>query len=81
MDFIDGKQRPIRWNPLIASILYYSKDIESFGTGLKRIVDACKESNCRYEFEIQKSGFVVVFYRTDSGVKSQGQEVSRKMSR
>ncbi len=73
MDFIDGKQRPIRRNPLIASILCYSKDIESFGTGLKRIVDACKESNCRYEFEIQKSGFVVVFYRMDSGIKTQEQ--------
>ena len=49
----------------IASILYYSKDIESFGTGLKRIVDACKESKCGCEFEVQKSGFVVIFYRSE----------------
>lgn len=34
-DFIDRPERPIRRNPKIARILYYSKDIESFGTGLK----------------------------------------------
>ena len=62
-DFISGGERPIRRNPLITSALYYSKDVESFGTGLKRIVDACNESGCRYEFKILKSGFVVAFYR------------------
>ena len=67
-DFIDGRQRPVRRNPLIASILYYLKDIESFGTGLKRIADACRESGCRYGFDVQKSGFVVVFYRAESNV-------------
>lgn len=42
-DFIDRPERPIRRNPKIARILYYSKDIESFGTGLKRIADACEK--------------------------------------
>ncbi len=63
-DFISGGERPIRRNPLITSILYYSKDVESFGTGLKRIADACEAAGCRYEFKIMKSGFVVVFYRS-----------------
>ena len=44
--------------------LYYSKNVESFGTGLKRIADACDTAGCRYKFEVLKSGFVVVFYRT-----------------
>ena len=65
-DFISGKERPIRRNPLIAQTLYYSKDVESFGTGLKRIADACESAGCRYAFETLKSGFVVVFYREDS---------------
>lgn len=64
-DFISGEERPVRRNPLITSILYYSKDVESFGTGLKRISDACKESECKFDFKILKSGFVVVFYRRD----------------
>lgn len=63
-DFISGRERPIRRNPLIAQTLYYSKNVESFGTGLKRIADACDAAGCRYKFEVLKSGFVVVFYRT-----------------
>ncbi|MDE7222873.1 MAG: hypothetical protein K2O34_03705 [Acetatifactor sp.] len=64
-DFIDKPERPIRRNPKIARVLYYSKDIESFGTGLKRIADACDASGVRYEFKKIKSGFVVCFYRSE----------------
>ena len=64
-DFIDRPEKPIRRNPKIARILYYSKDIESFGTGLKRIADACNTAGIRYEFKKLKSGFVVCFYRSE----------------
>ena len=64
-DFIDRPERPIRRNPKIARMLYYSKDIESFGTGLRRIVDACDSAEVRYEFKKLKSGFVVCFYRSE----------------
>lgn len=64
-DFIDRAERPIRRNPKIARILYYSKDIESFGTGLRRIAEACEEASVRYEFKKLKSGFVVCFYRSE----------------
>ena len=56
---IDKAERPIRRNPKIVRMLYYSKDIESFGTGLKRI------AGVRYEFKKMKSGFVVCFYRSE----------------
>ena len=45
--------------------------MESFGTGLKRIADACDEARCRFEFKILKAGFVVVFYR-DESIATQG---------
>lgn len=64
-DFIDKAERPIRRNPKIAKILYYSKDIESFGTGLKRISEACNAAGVKYEFKKMKSGFVVCFYRSE----------------
>ncbi len=64
-DFIENTERPIRRNPRIARILYYSKDIESFGTGLKRIADACKAASVKFEFKMLKSGFVVCFYRAE----------------
>lgn len=65
IDFINHPERPIRRNPKIAQILYYSKDIESFGTGLKRIKDSCDEAGVRCEFVKLKSGFVVCFYRAN----------------
>lgn len=62
--FIEQPSRPIRRNPIIARTLYYSKDIESFGTGLKRIAEVCEEADVRYEFQKLKNGFVVCFYRS-----------------
>jgi ATP-dependent DNA helicase RecG len=64
-DFIDGKGRSVKRNPLLAQLLYYSKDIESFGTGLKRITEACEAAGVKVEFQMLKLGFAVVFYRPD----------------
>jgi ATP-dependent DNA helicase RecG len=62
-DFIKGHERSILRNPLIAGVLYLSKDIEQWGSGLKRISKACAEAGVRVEFKILKSGFLVTFYR------------------
>ena len=62
-EYIKGEGHPIHRNPLLAQIMYYSKDIERFGTGLKRIADACEEADVRYEFVSDYYGFTVVFYR------------------
>jgi ATP-dependent DNA helicase RecG len=45
--------------------MYYSKDIESFGTGLRRITEACEKAGIEIEFQMLKLGFAVVFYRPD----------------
>lgn len=80
-DFIKQAERPIRRNPKIARMLYYSKDIESFGTGLKRIADACDHAGVRYEFKKMKSGFVVCFYRkedkTDTSTDKTGKSTEK----
>lgn len=65
-DYIHGNPRPIKRNPNLAQLLYYSKDIESFGTGLQRIVAACEEAKVKVSFETLKLGFVVVFHRPTS---------------
>ena len=62
-DFIEHSERPVRRNPIIARTLYYSKDVESFGSGLKRIHDACTAAGVKYGFNQLKSGFVAIFYR------------------
>jgi len=62
-DFIKGTERSILRNPLIAHTLYLSKDIERWGSGLKRIYDAGVEEGVNVKFQELKSGFLVVFGR------------------
>lgn len=61
--FITEIRKPIRRNPLITRTLYYSKDMESFATGLKRIHDACNDAGVIVEFRGDAYGFTVRFYR------------------
>ena len=64
-DFIGGSELSVKRNPLLAQLMYYVKDIESFGTGLKRITDACDVAGVKVEFKMLKLGFSVVFFRPD----------------
>ncbi|CAG0951037.1 hypothetical protein METP2_00208 [Methanosarcinales archaeon] len=67
-DFITGDEQSVLRNPLIAEILYKSKEIERWGSGLKRICEECKAGNVKVEFKDLKTGFLVVFYRTEEGI-------------
>lgn len=62
-DFLAGKERSILRNPLIAEILFRSKDIEKWGSGLKRIHDECNETRVKVTFELLKTGFLTTFSR------------------
>lgn len=62
-EFLDGNKKAIRRNKLITGVLYYSNDMETFATGLKRIKDLCDEAGCKVEFRAEKDDFVVAFYR------------------
>lgn len=62
-DFIKGHERSILRNPLIAGVLFKTKDIEKWGSGLKRISKECAASGVRVEFKVLKSGFLVTFHR------------------
>ncbi len=42
---------------------YYSKDMETFASGLKKIKTLCDEAGVKYEFQKEAYGFTVVFYR------------------
>jgi ATP-dependent DNA helicase RecG len=62
-DFIKGEERSHPRNPLIAGVLYQSKEIEKWGSGLKRISKECAENGVRVDFKVLKSGFLVTFHR------------------
>lgn len=53
-------------NELIAKILYLSKNIERFGSGLKRIDRICKDNGIKYDYENAKNGFKFIIYRNVS---------------
>ena len=62
-DYIKGDLPSLPRNPLIAEILYKSREIEQWGSGLKRIYENCSKQGITVEFKILKSGFMTVFYR------------------
>lgn len=62
-DFITGEEQSILRNPLVAEILYKSREIEKWGSGLKRIYEQCSQEHVRVEFKMLKTGFMTVFYR------------------
>ena len=69
-DFIKGSERSVQRNPALAKVLYYSRDVESFGTGLKRITDVCRREKIKVEFKMLKNGFTVIIYRPNSEVEA-----------
>ena len=77
-DFIEGSEQSVHRNPLLAQILYYSKDIESFGTGLRRIMELCQEADVKVEFKQLKMGFSVIFHRFDKEVDMLGRVMPDK---
>ena len=66
-DFVNGEERSVLRNPLLANTLYLSKDIERWGSGLKRIFEECHMVGVEFVFKPLKTGFLVVFFR-DTGV-------------
>ena len=68
-DYIYGSESSIQRNPLLANIMYNSKDIEKFGSGLQKIARECEGAGVKYGFKCGKLGFTVIFYRTEiSGI-------------
>jgi len=76
-DFIEGRERSVLRNPLIAQTLFLSKDVEKWGSGLKRIYEECLENRVSVEFWMLKTGFTVVFYRQedDESISVSGEDV------
>ena len=81
-DFFSGHEHSILRNPLIAETMYKSKDIERWGSGIKRIHDECVAVGVHVEFKRLKTGFVVIFHRPKwedgEGLEKGGQKVREK---
>lgn len=60
-DYVYRNLRSVTINPLIANTLYISKNIESWGTGIKRVYDLCSKSNVKVSFENENLGIILYF--------------------
>ncbi|MCI6574031.1 MAG: putative DNA binding domain-containing protein [Arcanobacterium sp.] len=50
-------------NELIAKTMYLSKNIERFGSGIRKVVNLCTDTGIRYAFDNGNYGFMVTLYR------------------
>ena len=69
-EFIAGHGKSYPRNPLIAEAFYLAKDIERWGSGLRRIKEECDAAGVKVAFEKVSTGFQVTFYRPE-GVMDQ----------
>jgi len=82
-DYIKKNEASILRNPSIADVLYKSKDIEKWASGLKRIFNECLENKIKVEFKCMKTGFATVFYRpeiNDETIKNYQKKTSEKIT-
>ena len=63
MNYIKNQARSYLRNPLIAEIFYLTKDVEKWGSGLKRIDEECRANNINVNFKVVETGFVTTFIR------------------
>ena len=67
-DYVNKNVQSNLRNELIAKVLYLSKNIERFGSGLKRIDRMCKDNKIKYEYENTMNGFKFIIYRQVSKI-------------
>ncbi len=83
-EFIAGHGKSYPRNPLIAEAFYLAKDIERWGSGLRRIKEECDAAGVKVAFEKVSTGFQVTFYRPEAKIAPQkvgkGEGVSEGVS-
>lgn len=67
-EFISGHGKSYPRNPLIAEAFYLAKDIERWGSGLRRIKEECDNAGVKVAFEKVSTGFQVTFYRSEAEI-------------
>ncbi|PIY82409.1 MAG: hypothetical protein COX96_01930 [Candidatus Omnitrophica bacterium CG_4_10_14_0_2_um_filter_44_9] len=79
-EFIAGHGKSYPRNPLIAEVFYLAKDIERWGSGLRRIKEECDAVGVKVAFEKVSTGFQVTFYRSEAETTSRKAEKSSEKS-
>lgn len=75
-DFVNHDMHSFLRNELISRMLYLCNDVETFGSGLKKIYSLCEKANVKISYINYESDFTLDFYReekiimTSDGVKN-----------
>ena len=64
--FAKGEQGSMIRNPLIATVLYYNRTIDAFGTGFERVFRLCGEG--KYRYSNNPFGFTFEFIRSNDTI-------------
>ncbi len=65
IDFYTRDIRSYLRNEIIAKTLYLCKDVESFGSGIRKIYTLCKDSNVSISYINEETAFTLEFSRID----------------
>ena len=68
LDFVNKDIHSYLRNEIIAKVLYLCKDVETFGSGFRRIYSACEDAKVRGSFENRETDFTIEFSRNDRNV-------------
>lgn len=58
-------------NELISKTLYLCKDVETFGSGLRKIYTLCRDSDVKVSYINSENDFTIEFSRTDRNIMSE----------
>ncbi len=67
-DFAEHRIGSMPRNRKILDILYKSKDVEVQGSGIRKTLESCKNSNTTYKYYLNDLGFRFIFYRKNATV-------------
>lgn len=68
IDFVNRDIRSYLRNEVIAKTLYLCKNVESFGTGIKKIYALCSDENININYENEDTAFTFEFSRIDRNI-------------
>jgi ATP-dependent DNA helicase RecG len=63
--FARGQHKSVPRNKKILDVLFKSKDVEGFGSGLKKTYAECQKARIRHSFRLGQNDFTFLFYRSD----------------
>lgn len=69
--FVRDRRKSQPRNKTMLNTLFKSKDVEMFGTGLKKVFAICNDNNCNISYRSNEDGFSFIFYRRKIEIKVQ----------